>query len=654
MRVGSNPPELCRSPPVGSGTLAPPESRKISFDNSKPDDQIADDISVKETGSSFVSGSSRPGGHARRYSHRHQGRHQGTHLKTRVLRRTVSDPIGLLDSRDVIGINPIHNDVKTGVGQVGSLGKSKHKKSRKKKKGEITQEHEQYVITYCMMLGIRFSVSRQSPVKTNVKEVGVDSTRRRLTIDEFMHVDKLDFDPSGSPKTPAHRCSRFKFKDYAPEVFRQLRTSYGINDMDYMLSLCGKYNFIEFVSNSKSGQFFFYSNDGQYLIKTQSKSESKFLRQILPRYYMYMLDNPDTLVVRVCGMHRVKLAHLRDDMHFVILKSVYSNAASKKIHTVYDLKGSTIGRIARPGEAVFKDLDLINNKQVFKLGPLKAKFLEQLEKDAMFLAKLHIMDYSLLVGIHNKLAPSLAKSIDKLTGQSSRTLAQQSSIRRMSAEAASPRNGRMRNNKAPRKFHSVSLDDASHQNAKANEHIEPGSSDTENHNGAEVVPDTSLGKRKVNHVRFSAVEETIQPAPSQHIHTCKNGTNDTAYCFACCKTLESSQGFPEGTRHLQTRTERHRALNLDDMDAYYSDEDEEEAPVQSQMFSPVEAVNENGKPATEIYYFGVIDILQLYNSKKRAETAFKTIVERSTSRISSISPNRYAKRFVEFIRKHVE
>jgi hypothetical protein len=51
-------------------------------------------------------------------------------------------------------------------------------------------------------------------------------------------------------------------------------------DADYMLSLCGDFNYIEFQANSKSGQFFFYSHDGRYMIKTQTKEEGKFLRKV--------------------------------------------------------------------------------------------------------------------------------------------------------------------------------------------------------------------------------------------------------------------------------------------------------------------------------------------------------------------------------------
>ena len=54
---------------------------------------------------------------------------------------------------------------------------------------------------------------------------------------------------------------------------------FGVNEFDFLLSVCGNANFIEFISNAKSGQFFFYSSDGKYMIKTMTNSESKFLRR---------------------------------------------------------------------------------------------------------------------------------------------------------------------------------------------------------------------------------------------------------------------------------------------------------------------------------------------------------------------------------------
>lgn len=82
--------------------------------------------------------------------------------------------------------------------------------------------------------------------------------------------------------------------------------------------------------------------------------------------------------------------------------------AHKDIHESYDLKGSTVGRIypeerARENpRAVLKDLNWINRGKVLELGPEKRALLtEQLRRDAELLKELQVMDYSLLVGIHN-------------------------------------------------------------------------------------------------------------------------------------------------------------------------------------------------------------------------------------------------------------
>ena len=96
--------------------------------------------------------------------------------------------------------------------------------------------------------------------------------------------------------------------------------------------------------------------------------------------------------------------HLRRKVHFVIMTSVFDTPAI--INTIYDLKGSMVGREAsekeRSSGGVLKDKDLINDNCKLHLGTKKAQFMAQLEKDAQFLAQLNIMDYSLLVGIHDR------------------------------------------------------------------------------------------------------------------------------------------------------------------------------------------------------------------------------------------------------------
>jgi 1-phosphatidylinositol-4-phosphate 5-kinase len=283
------------------------------------------------------------------------------------------------------------------------------------KPGEITREHEQFNLTYAVMIGIRHvvgsMVSRDKQQGHRVLEdVSIQDMKRGLISDHFIQTSKLVFPPEGGKsqiefyRTPPHMLKGpFKFKDYAPEVFFRLRKRFQINTEDYMNSLCGSFNFVEFITNSKSGQFFFYSYDGLYLIKTMAQREARALLKMLPDYYSFVAENLNTMLVRFCGMHRVKIPHMRRRMHLIIMRSVFQDDSPERpIFRVYDLKGSTKGRRSKEGETVRKDLDIIDDKQMFKLGPNKERFLSQLKRDVQFLQKLNVMDYSLLVGISSK------------------------------------------------------------------------------------------------------------------------------------------------------------------------------------------------------------------------------------------------------------
>jgi 1-phosphatidylinositol-4-phosphate 5-kinase len=138
------------------------------------------------------------------------------------------------------------------------------------------------------------------------------------------------------------------------------------------------------------------------MIKTQSKEECKLLRKIMPDYVKHLTENPDSLLVRFYGMHRVKMKSLESKTYFVIMSSVFDTVMP--IGIKYDLKGSTVGRITneescREG-AVQKDLNLVQSGRKFRLGPEHIDiFYDTLKADVIFLRDQNIMDYSLLVSI---------------------------------------------------------------------------------------------------------------------------------------------------------------------------------------------------------------------------------------------------------------
>ncbi|KAI8391083.1 uncharacterized protein BYT42DRAFT_526376 [Radiomyces spectabilis] len=385
---------------------------------------------------------------------------------------------------------------------------------------------------YNMLTGIRIAVGRVSA-----------KMKRDLVKEDFKAAHKLVFDVTGNELTPGVRYD-FKFKDYAPWVFRNLREKFHIDAADYMMSLTNKYILSELGSPGKSGSFFYYSRDYRFIIKTIRHSEHIFMRKILKHYYEHVCKNPNTLLCRFYGLHRIKLPHGRK-IHFVVMGNVFP--ANKDVHETYDLKGSTFGRltsdeeIERNPRAVMKDLNWERNHCRLQLGPRKRSlFLDQLDKDVALLKTLNIMDYSLLIGMHD--------------------------MKRGNTEC-------IRDNL---------------QIVKTNHSNDP--------------PSSSRNKRQEQaHIVRKAIKN-VNPVQ-----------------------LDTSE-LPESPSE-----ERRRCIFYADDGGYQSSNDRDE-------------------PTDIIYFMGIIDILTPYNFIKKTEHFWKSWTQDKYT-ISSIPPNNYGDRFMEFMRK---
>jgi len=282
---------------------------------------------------------------------------------------------------------------------------------RRKKKKErpphasgkvIDGEHEKYVLSIAIMLGIRTVVEATKEQLESFRQNAAEGTPW-LDLHDFFAVEKYLFPARGGPRTRPHSLKHtFKFKVYSPMAFSYLRRMFGVCESDFINSLCGKANFIEFISNAKSGQFFFYSLDGKYMVKTMSDEESKFLRRILPHYFRHCAQYANSMLPRFMGMYRVKLYHVKKNVTFLVMSSVYG-CGEKEKHKQYDLKGSVLGRQAKPGEVVLKDNDIRSrqDENAFYLDPrLRDQMKQQLLHDMDFFRANKIMDYSMLVGVH--------------------------------------------------------------------------------------------------------------------------------------------------------------------------------------------------------------------------------------------------------------
>jgi 1-phosphatidylinositol-4-phosphate 5-kinase len=76
------------------------------------------------------------------------------------------------------------------------------------------------------------------------------------------------------------------------------------------------------------------------MLKTISRNEFKKLKDILKSYYNHIQNNPDTLVTRFFGLHKVQWTKMAviHKKYLVVMNNVFRDM---DIGLRFDLKGST-------------------------------------------------------------------------------------------------------------------------------------------------------------------------------------------------------------------------------------------------------------------------------------------------------------------------
>ncbi|XP_052433659.1 phosphatidylinositol 4-phosphate 5-kinase type-1 alpha isoform X1 [Carassius gibelio] len=226
---------------------------------------------------------------------------------------------------------------------------------------------------------------------------------RDVLMQDFYVVESIFFPSEGSNLTPAHHHGDFRFKTYAPIAFRYFRELFGIRPDDYLYSLCND-PLIELSNPGASGSIFYVTSDDEFIIKTVQHKEAEFLQKLLPGYFMNLNQNKRTLLPKFYGLYCVQAGG--KNIRIVVMNNLLP--CSVPMHLKYDLKGSTCKRRASPKERdkrvpTFKDLDFIQDMpEGIQLEPDNYNALSKtIQRDCLLLQSFKIMDYSLLVGIHN-------------------------------------------------------------------------------------------------------------------------------------------------------------------------------------------------------------------------------------------------------------
>jgi len=244
--------------------------------------------------------------------------------------------------------------------------------------------------TINIMMGIRLAMEFIGVLKRSVK-------KEDFSVKVQFELPRAEYPESSS--SVAQEPVKI-FTDYAPHVFKAIRTLCNISEESYALALGPEQMLGNFmlgnlsslsakISEGKSGSMFFFSNDGRFRVKTLSKDEFEKLKQILPEYYKHLVENPDSLLVKFLGFHEL------DGIQCVVMTDIFDPFV--KFEEIYDLKGSTAGRTNGGKGGVKKDLDL---QRKLRIGAQeREKLLAIMTRDVEFLAKCNIIDYSLLLGI---------------------------------------------------------------------------------------------------------------------------------------------------------------------------------------------------------------------------------------------------------------
>uniref|UniRef100_A0A7N6F7P3 Phosphatidylinositol 5-phosphate 4-kinase type-2 alpha n=1 Tax=Anabas testudineus TaxID=64144 RepID=A0A7N6F7P3_ANATE len=307
-------------------------------------------------------------------------------------------------------------------------------KTKTKKKHFVAQKVKLFrasdPLLSVLMWGVNHSINELSHVQIPIM----------LMPDDFKAYSKIKVDNHlfNKENMPSH----FKFKEYCPLVFRNLRERFSIDDQDFLNSLT-RSSPMNSEAQGRSGARFHTSFDKRYVIKTISSEDVAEMHNILKKYHQFIVEcHGNTLLPQFLGMYRLTVDG--DETYMIVTRNVFSHRLS--VYKKYDLKGSTVAREASdkekqppPPEDVpprpksgnvqqrlqtlriatrfycamkhvrdakelptYKDNDFINDGQkIYIDGENKKMFLEKLRKDVEFLAQLKLMDYSLLVGIHD-------------------------------------------------------------------------------------------------------------------------------------------------------------------------------------------------------------------------------------------------------------
>ena len=192
-------------------------------------------------------------------------------------------------------------------------------------------------------------------------------------------------------------------------------------------------------TKAAGGGFFYFSADEKYLIKSLDEEEFRaffmdknnsghtFLQDYFERIVSAIDSNQPSLLCQFCGLHKLTSSDQpsNEESYLVVMRNCFvvnheDKALPYKVPSrVFDLKGSLAGRTNKKARAwcmgnesskpctlrnnTLKDIDFHELGETIRLSRRDRRRVNAiLKKDADFLAKQNVMDYSIVIGIYRQ------------------------------------------------------------------------------------------------------------------------------------------------------------------------------------------------------------------------------------------------------------
>lgn len=145
---------------------------------------------------------------------------------------------------------------------------------------------------------------------------------------------------------------KVRVTELAPDVFAFLRHQDNIGEqvIKDSLSLVKNMKAAKRAGegSGKSGSFFFFSDDQNFIIKTMTNSDLATFTRIFKDYSHHICRYPNSLLARIYGVFTIE----KDDMVPVHLILMGNTMKTKYLKRVFDVKGSTVNREVKfkPGQ----------------------------------------------------------------------------------------------------------------------------------------------------------------------------------------------------------------------------------------------------------------------------------------------------------------